>query len=206
VGAALDGKRMGSWGHAASFSLHPLKNLHAFGDGGVVTTSDAQLLARLNQARNHGLANLEQCDFFSYNCRLDELQAAMLRVQLRHLDEWTALRRRLALRYNELLRPYVEVPDEGPGETCVWQTYVIRSDRRDALKQYLNDNGVEALVHYATPIHTQPAAKVLGYKAGDFPRAERHVGRIISLPLFPTMTHAQQDRVAEAIAQFHRNA
>lgn len=206
VGAALDGKRMGNWGHAASFSLHPLKNLHAFGDGGVVTTNDAQLLARFNQARNHGLANREQCDFFSFNCRLDELQAAMLRVQLRQLDTVTEQRRALALRYNELLRPYVEVPDEGPGEYCVWQTYVIRSDRRDVLKKYLNDNGVEALVHYANPIHTQPAAKSLGYQAQDFPVTMRHVGRIISLPLYPIMTHAQQDRVVELVANFHRNA
>lgn len=206
VGAKLDGRRMGSWGHAASFSLHPLKNLHAFGDGGMITTSDSAVLARLNQARNHGLANREQCDFFSYNCRLDEMQAAMLRVQLQHLDTWTEQRRTLALRYNDLLRPYVEVPDEGPGEYCVYQTYVIRADRRDELKKYLNDNGVEALVHYATPIHTQPAARDLGYTAQDFPKTLRHVGRIISLPLYPTLTMAQQDRVVELIANFHRNA
>jgi dTDP-4-amino-4,6-dideoxygalactose transaminase len=206
VGAALDGKRMGSWGHAASFSLHPLKNLHAFGDGGMVTTNDPELLRQLNLARNHGLVNREQCDFFSYNCRLDEMQAAMLRVQLKHLDAWTDQRRQLALRYNDLLRPYVEVPDEGPGEFCVWQTYVIRADRRDELRKYLNDNGVEALVHYATPIHIQPAAHGLGYKAEDFPRAMRYVNRIMSLPLYPTLTRAQQDKVVELIANFHRNA
>lgn len=205
VGAALDGKRMGSWGHAASFSLHPLKNLHAFGDGGMVTTNDTDLLRRLNLSRNHGLVNREQCDFFSYNCRLDEMQAAMLRVQLRHLDVWTEQRRQLALRYNELLRPYVEVPDEGPGEFCVWQTYVIRTDRRDELKKYLNENGVEALVHYATPIHTQPAAHGLGYRAEDFPRTMRHVSRIVSLPLYPTLSRAHQDKVVELIAEFHRN-
>lgn len=206
VGAALDGKRMGSWGHAASFSLHPLKNLHAFGDGGMVTTNDPELLRQLNLSRNHGLVNREQCDFFSYNCRLDEMQAAMLRVQLKHLDAWTEQRRQLALRYNDLLRPYVDVPDEGPGEFCVWQTYVIRADRRDELKKYLNDKGVEALVHYATPIHTQLAAQGLGYKAEDFPRTMRHVNRIMSLPLYPTLTHAQQDKVVELIANFHRNA
>ncbi len=206
VGAALDGKRMGSWGHAASFSLHPLKNLHAFGDGGMVTTNDPELLKQLAQSRNHGLVNREQCDFFSYNCRLDEMQAAMLRVQLRHLDAWTAQRRQLAFRYNTLLRPYVEVPDEAPGEYCVYQTYVIRTERRDELKRYLNENGVEALVHYATPIHTQPAAQSLGYRPEDFPRTMHHVGRIISLPLYPTLTHAQQDRVVELISEFHRNA
>lgn len=204
VGASLNGRRVGSWGHAACFSLHPLKNLHAFGDGGMVTSQDPDLLARLVQSRNHGLANREQCDFWSFNCRLDEIQAAMLRVQLRHLDGWTEARRRLALRYNELLRPYVEVPDEGPGEHCVFQTYVVKADRRDELKRFLNENGVEALVHYATPIHLQPAAKDLGYTAADFPRTMRHVGRILSLPLYPTLTHAQQDRLVELVSTFYK--
>ncbi len=204
VGASLDGKRVGSWGHAACFSLHPLKNLHAFGDGGIVTSQDPELLARLAKSRNHGLASREQCDFWSFNCRLDEMQAAMLRVQLRHLDAWTEARRNLALRYNDLLRPFVEVPDEGPGERCVYQTYVIKADRRDELKQYLNESGVEALIHYATPIHLQPAAQDLGYNASDFPVTMRHVGRILSLPLYPTLTHAQQDRVVELISSFCR--
>ncbi len=202
VGASLHGKRVGSWGHAACFSLHPLKNLHAFGDGGMVTSQDPELLAKLVKSRNHGLANREQCDFWSFNCRLDEVQAAMLRVQLRHLDAWTAARRSLALRYNDLLRPYVEVPDEGPGEHCVFQTYVIKSSKRDDLKRYLNEHGVEALIHYATPIHLQPAAKDLGYSAADFPNTMEHVGKIMSLPLYPTLTHAQQDRVVELISSF----
>ena len=204
VGASLNGKRVGSFGHAACFSLHPLKNLHAFGDGGMVTSNDPELLAQLAKSRNHGLASREQCDFWSFNCRLDEVQAAMLRVQLRHLDAWTEARRTLALRYNELLRPYVAVPDEGPGEHCVFQTYVVKSERRDALKQYLNEHGVEALIHYATPIHLQPAAKGLGYTASDFPRTMHHVDRILSLPLYPTLTHAQQDRVVELIAAFSK--
>lgn len=204
VGASLNGKRVGSWGQAACFSLHPLKNLHAFGDGGMVTSQDPELLARLAKSRNHGLANREQCDFWSFNCRLDEIQAAMLRVQLRHLDAWTEARRRLALRYNELLRPYVEVPDEAPGERCVFQTYVVKAERRDELKQHLNEHGVEALIHYATPIHLQPAAKGLGYTASDFPRTMRHVGRILSLPLYPTLTHAQQDRVAGLVSEFYK--
>jgi len=204
VGASLDGRRVGSWGDAACFSLHPLKNLHAFGDGGMVTAQDPDLVARLAKSRNHGLANREQCDFWSFNSRLDELQAAMLRVQLRHLDAWTATRRNLALRYNELLRPYVTVPDEGPGEHCVFQTYVARAERRDELKQYLNERGVEALIHYATPIHLQPAARDLGYTASDFPKTMRHVAEILSLPLYPTLTHTQQDQVVELVSSFYR--
>jgi dTDP-4-amino-4,6-dideoxygalactose transaminase len=156
----------------------------------------------LRKSRNHGLADREQCDFWSFNCRLDEMQAAMLRVQLQRLDDWTETRRSLALRYNDLLRLYVEVPDEGPGEHCVYQTYVIKAQRRDELKVFLNENGVEALIHYATPIHLQPAAADLGYTASDFPVTMGHVGKIISLPLYPMLTHAQQDRIAELISSF----
>jgi dTDP-4-amino-4,6-dideoxygalactose transaminase len=203
VGAALNGKRIGSWGDAAAFSLHPLKNLHAYGDGGMMTTNSEELLEYMRQARNHGLANREQCDFWSFNCRLDEVQAAILRIQLRHLDRWTAERRRLAFRYNEMLRPYVEVPDEGPGELCAYQTYVIKTPRRDELQRYLVERGVEALVHYATPIHTQPAARGLGYGPQDFPVTMQHVGRILSLPLYPGLSEAQQDQVAQIIQEFH---
>ena len=204
VGASLNGKRVGSMGYAACFSLHPRKNLHAFGDGGMVTSQNPELMTHLAKSRNHGLVNREQCDFWSFNCRLDEMQAAMLRVQLRHLDVLTAKRRSLAFRYNELLRPYVGVPDEGPGEHCVYQTYVVKAEKRDALKLYLNEHGVEALIHYATPIHLQPAAKELGYSASDFPKTMLHVSKILSLPLYPALTHAQQDIVVELVAAFYQ--
>ena len=203
VGALLNGKRVGSLGNAASFSLHPLKNLHAYGDGGMMTTSDPSIVEYLRKARNHGLANRDQCDFWSFNCRLDEVQAALLRVQMKRLDAWTQERRRLAFRYNDALRPYVEVPNEGPGEFCVYQTYVIRAERRDELQRYLQSNGVEALVHYATPIHMQPAARELGYSAKDFPVTMEHVRRILSLPLYPGLTGTQQERVIELIARFY---
>jgi dTDP-4-amino-4,6-dideoxygalactose transaminase len=163
VGANRDGTRVGAWGDAATFSLHPLKNLHAYGDAGMVTTNRAEIADRLRLSRNHGLRGRDACEFWSYNCRLDEIHAAMLRIQLRHLDEWTEARRARAFRYNDGLRRWVTVPDEVPGEYCVYQTYMIQADDRDALKQYLNDNGVEALIHYPTPIHAQPAAASLGY-------------------------------------------
>jgi dTDP-4-amino-4,6-dideoxygalactose transaminase len=203
VGAKLNGKRVGSWGDAACFSLHPLKNLKAIGDGGMITTKHTDLYNKLKLARNHGLVNREQCDFWSYNSRLDELQAALLRIQLRQMEESTDARRKLALRYNQLLKPYVATPDEGPGELCVYQTYVVLAERRDALQKYLISNGVQALVHYAVPIHLQPAAKYLGYKASDFPRTMHHVDRILSLPLYPSMTHQQQDKVVEVIHNFY---
>jgi dTDP-4-amino-4,6-dideoxygalactose transaminase len=203
VGASLNGRRVGSWGNAAGFSLHPLKNLFVYGDGGIITTSDETLRDRLLQARNHGLRNREQCDFWSENSRLDELQAALLLVHMKALGDWTSRRRALALRYNGLLSSVVEVPLEGPGEQSVYQTYVIQADRRDELQQFLQANGVEALIHYRTPIHLQPAAASLGYTESDFPVASRACRRILSLPLFPDMTHAQQDLVAGLIRKFY---
>ena len=204
VGARLNEQRVGSWGHAACFSLHPLKNLHAFGDGGMMTTNDQSLFERVTTARNHGLRNRDQCDFWSFNCRLDEVQAAMLRVQLKHLDRCTEERRRLSFRYNDLLRPYVDVPDESPGEYHVYQTYMVQAERRDELQRYLNENGVHALVHYPTPLHLQPTAKSLGYSSEDFPVTMRAASRILSLPLYPGLSHAQQDRVVELVESFYK--
>ncbi|MBI4356163.1 MAG: DegT/DnrJ/EryC1/StrS family aminotransferase [Candidatus Omnitrophica bacterium] len=204
VGAKLHDRRAGSWGDAACFSLHPLKNLHAFGDGGVVTTNDEPLYRWLLQARNHGLKNRDECAFWSVNSRLDEIQAAMLRVQLRHLDQWTAERRRLAARYAVLLKPHVEVPEERPGEHHVFQTYMIQADRRDALLRHLNDHDIEARVHYPVPLHRQPVTRDLGYGTDALPIATRAAGRILSLPLYPGLTEAQQQRVAQLIAEFYR--
>lgn len=204
VGARLQGQTVGTWGRAACFSLHPVKNLHAFGDGGLVTTGDRDLLGRLHLLRNHGLRNREQCDFWGFNSRLDEVQAALLRVQLRHLDRWTDERRRLAARYNRLLAPFVEVPREGPNEFHVYQTYVVQAERRDALRRFLTEHGVEALIHYPTPIHLQPAGRSLGYGPGDLPEATRAAGHILSLPLYPGLSETQQDRVVGLIEEFYR--
>ncbi len=204
VGAAFQGRRVGGWGDAACFSLHPLKNLHAVGDGGIVTTSNPSLHEWLLKARNHGLRTRDECEFWSVNSRLDEVQAALLRVQLRYLDQWTAQRRRLAFRYHESLRPYVQVPEEGLGEYCVYQTYMVQADHRDALLAWLRERGIEAVVHYPTPLHLQPAARGLGYSVKDFPMAMRAAGRIMSLPLYPGLTDAQQDRVVESIVIFYR--
>lgn len=204
IGAAFQGRRVGSWGDAACFSLHPLKNLHAIGDGGMVTTNNVSLRDWLVKARNHGLRTRDECEFWSVNSRLDEVQAALLRLQLRYLDQWTAERRRLAVRYHERLRPYVQVPEEGPGEYCVYQTYMVQADQRDRLLAWLREQGVEAVVHYPTPLHLQPAARGLGYSSNDFPRAMRAASRIMSLPLYPGLTEAQQDRVVELIAAFYQ--
>jgi dTDP-4-amino-4,6-dideoxygalactose transaminase len=203
VGAELDGQRVGSLGDAASFSLHPLKNLHAFGDGGITTANDINLIKNLNIRKNHGLSNRDRCEFWSFNSRLDELQASLLRIQLAELPRWTEERRQLALRYHKLLKPFVQVPEEGKGEYHVYQTYVIQAERRDELLAYLRENEVEALVHYPTPIHMQPAARDLHYKPEDFPVTLALSKKIMSLPLYPGLTHEQQDYVASLIGKFY---
>jgi dTDP-4-amino-4,6-dideoxygalactose transaminase len=174
-----------------------LKNLYAYGDGGMVTTNDERLARKLVQARSHGLADRERCDFFSYNCRLDELQAALLRVQLPRLDDRTEARRRIAYRYNELLAPFGEVSKEGLDEYCVYQTYVFKCEQRDAIQRHLRDNGVEAIVHYRTLIHEQPAARELAKQV--LPKARTYADRILSLPIYPGLAKEQQDRVVSLI-------
>ena len=203
VGAKLDGKRVGNWGEAACFSLHPLKNLHAFGDGGAVCTDDTALYEQLLQARNHGLRNRQDCDFWSSNSRLDEIQAAMLSVQLKHLDRQTKQRRELAFRYHKELKGVVGVPEEAKNEFHVYQTYMVHAERRDELKDYLGQNGVQVSVHYPTPIILQSAAKKLGYHSADFPVTMGIVSKILSLPLFPGMTRRQQDAVIGLIREFY---
>lgn len=203
VGSSFRGQKVGSWGTAASFSLHPLKSLHAFGDAGILTARDERIIQDVALRKNHGLVDRGTCAEWSFNCRLDEVQAALLRVQLRNVGAKIAERRRLAHRYHELLRDYVVVPEEREGEIHTYQTYLIQAGDRDALQAHLRANGVEAIVHYATPLHLQPAAADLGYGPGSFPVTERLSDSILSLPLFPGMTAEQQDRVVTEIASFY---
>ena len=202
IGAKIGFQKVGTFGKIACFSLNPLKNLHAFGDGGIITTDDEVLYRQLLLGRNHGLVNREQCDFFSHNAKLDEIQAAMLNVQLPLLDGWTEARRKAAFVYNQLLAPYVEVPTEGVNEYCVYQTYVLKVDQRDALQLHLRDNGVEALSHYSSTIDQQKAAAQFTLSHVDLSVAHEHVKRILSLPLYPGITFAQQQWVARLIADF----
>lgn len=203
VGSSFRGQKVGSWGTAASFSLHPLKSLHAFGDAGIVTARDERIISDVALRKNHGLVDRGTCAEWSFNCRLDEVQAALLRVQLRNVDAKIAERRRLAHRYHELLRDYVVVPEEREGEVHTYQTYLIQAGERDALQAHLRAGGIEAIVHYMTPLHLQPAAVNLGYGPGSFPVTERLSNSILSLPLFPGMTVEQQDRVAAEIGAFY---
>ena len=202
VGSSFRGQRVGSWGDAASFSLHPLKSLHAFGDAGIVTSKSQDLVSQVSQRKNHGLVDRSTCAAWSFNCRLDEVQAALLRVQLKNLDTKIEDIRRLAHRYHDLLAPFVTVPREADSEFHTYQTYLIQTDQRDRLQEYLRANGIEAICHYPVPLHLQPAAAELSYTKGSFPVAEELSNRILSLPLFPGMSEDQQDLVVESIADF----
>lgn len=202
-GAKLNEKPVGSLGDIAGFSLHPLKNLHAFGDGGLVTTSNSKFYDQILKIRNLGLKDRNTCEFFAGNGRLDEIQAAMLRINLANLDEWTEERRKIAFRFNEELKDLVSVPVEGPGEHCVYQTYVLQADKRDELLDYLQKNGVDAKIHYPFQIHNQPAAAHLGYKDADFPVASKIKQKIISLPLYPGLTEEQQEHIIKSIRTFY---
>lgn len=203
VGAKYKGKRVGGIADIASFSLHPLKNLYAFGDAGMITLKDKGLDETLRKARVHGLRTRTDCDFWSFNSRLDEIQAAMLLVAIKKLPEWIEERRRLARIYNQELGGLVRVPLENADEYCVHQTYVIRSQNRDKLHDFLIANGVEVKIHYPVPIHMQKAAADLGYSAGDFPETMRAVSEILSLPLYPGMTSTQQSYVIQKIREFY---
>lgn len=206
VTAEYKGKRVGSLGTTGCFSLHPLKNLAASGDGGVITTNDDKVYQYLLIARNHGLKNRDECQFWSYNSRLDNLQAALLNVKLKVLDKWTTRRREIAARYYEALKGLdMTVPKDKPSEKAVYHTFIIQTNFRNKLKEYLMLNGVDTKIHYPIPIHLQEAAKYLGYKKGDFPVTEKQAEAILSLPVYPELTNEQVDYVTASIIEFNKN-
>ena len=205
VGAEYKGKRVGSFGITGCFSLHPLKNLAASGDGGVITTNDEKIYNYLIKARNHGLKNRDESEFWSYNSRLDNLQAALLNVKLQHLEKWTERRRKIAMLYYEKLHDLkMIVPHDKPYEKAVYHTFIIQTNKRDKLKEFLADKGIDTKIHYPIPIHLQQAAKYLGYKKGDFPVTEKQADTILSLPVYPELTNEQVNYVADAIIEFYK--
>jgi len=198
------GRRVGSFGAAGCFSLHPLKTLNACGDGGVVTTNDPVLADRLIVLRNLGLRTRDDCVAWSGNSRLDSIQAAILLVKLRYLEQWTRGRRANAAFYQKALAgiPGVATPADRPGEYAVYHTFVIQATRRDELKAFLLSRGIETSIHYPVPIHLSRAAAELRLGPGSFPVTERQAGRVLSLPVFPELTQEQRELVAAAIREF----
>jgi dTDP-4-amino-4,6-dideoxygalactose transaminase len=204
IGATYKGKPVGSFGITGCFSLHPLKNLAACGDGGVITTNDEKVYQYLLLARNHGLKNRDECTFFSYNSRLDNLQAAILNVKLRELDKWTNRRRQIAGIYQQAFKGLdMIVPKDTELEKAVYHTFIIQSPRRDELQKFLADAGIDSKVHYPIAIHQQEAARKLGYKKGDFPVTDRQVETILSLPIFAELTDEQVQYVVQTVKKFH---
>ena len=202
-GATLNGAVVGTLGDAACFSFYPGKNLGAYGDAGALTTSNCVLAEKVSLLRNHGRRSKYLHEIVGYGERLDTLQAAVLQVKLKHLADWTAARRRLAARYSELLADSdVVLPFVAEGADPAWHLYVIRSDERDALLAFLADRGIGAGVHYPVPLHLQPAYANLGYAIGDLPVTEKVANTCLSLPIYPEMTDAQQDRVVAALYAF----
>ncbi len=198
-------KPVGSFGNLGCFSLHPLKNLSACGDGGIITTNNEDLYQKLLKARNHGLRNRDECEFWSYNSRLDNLHAAMLNVKLNKLSEWTARRRKIASYYYDRISGLdMIVPTDKPFEKAVYHTFIIQTGRRDKLKNFLSENEIDTKIHYPIPIHLQDAAKYLGYKKGDFPVTENQAETILSLPVFPELSDDQVEYVADTINKFFK--
>ena len=198
-GARERGRRAGSAGRAAAFSFYPSKNLGAAGDGGMVVTSDADVANRVRLLRNYGQQAKYSHVTPGRNSRLDTLQAAVLAVKLRRLDEWNAARRRHAESYRERLEGRVRVPAVRPGAEHVFHLFVVEVDGRDDVQRRLGERQIHTGIHYPVPVHLQPACAPLGYRAGDFPVTEAAAARILSLPMYPELTEAQIDYVCEAL-------
>ena len=206
-GATYKGRPCGSMGITAAFSFYPGKNLGALGDGGAVTTNNAELAERLRLLRNHGQADKYTHTLIGYCDRLHNLQAALLSVKLARLAGWNEARRAAAERYARILQGIAGVRPIGISDdtTPVFHLYVVRllgrsAAFRDAVRERLVEAGVESGIHYPVPLHLQPAYAHLGYRPGDFPVAERLAAEILSLPMFPEITEEQQDHVASALA------
>jgi dTDP-4-amino-4,6-dideoxygalactose transaminase len=196
---------VGTIGRAAAISFFPSKNLGGLGDGGLVVTDDAALAERVALLRSHGARARHDHVAVGGNFRLDELQAAFLRVKLPHLPAWTERRRALAARYRAALddaRLPLGLPPADPG--CVWNQFVVRvpDGRRDALAAHLAARGIATAVHYPRPLHLQPALADLGHRPGDLPRAERAAAEVLALPLYPELPDDAVARVAEAVRAF----
>jgi dTDP-4-amino-4,6-dideoxygalactose transaminase len=202
-GAEYKGMKAGSIGTLGCFSFYFSKNLGAYGEGGMVTTNDLALAKKVRMLRDHGSEKRYYHDEIGINGRLDEMQAAVLRIKLRRLAGWNEQRRANAALFNQLLAGSgVVTPHEAPGCKAIYHLYVIRTARRDALRDHLNAQGIGTGIHYPVPIHLQKAAAFMGYKEGDFPVTEKAVTEILSLPMYAELTAEQVKTVADEIKKF----
>ncbi|ULA60223.1 MAG: Erythromycin biosynthesis sensory transduction protein EryC1 [Nitrospira sp.] len=199
-GASIGARKVGTWGHLAAFSFYPTKNLGALGDGGAVVTNDPILAARVALFREYGWKERYISEMSGANSRLDELQAAILRVKLRFLGQDNVKRQEVASQYDSMLSgSSLIIPRTHPGYTHVYHQYVIRTPRRDALKQFLARSSVGSLIHYPVPVHLQPAYRDCLLAPGGLPETERISGEILSLPIHPHLTADEVRRVGNVI-------
>jgi dTDP-4-amino-4,6-dideoxygalactose transaminase len=206
-GALLDdGKKAGAGGRVNCFSFYCSKNLGAYGEAGSITTNDDRLAEELRALREHGQSTRYYHPVIGYNARLDEIQAAVLRIKLRKLEQWNARRRTLARMYDERLKGSDVIAPEIPADIRrhVFYTYTIRvpGGRRDDLRKYLGERGIGTQIHYPVPIHLQQSAEFLGYRKGDMPVTERLASEVLSLPMYAELTDEQLERVADAVRSF----
>jgi dTDP-4-amino-4,6-dideoxygalactose transaminase len=208
IGASYQERPVGSLGSMGCFSFFPSKNLGGAGDGGMITTNDAALAARLRLLHVHGASDKYVYELLGMNSRLDALQAAILRVKLPHLDHWAAARQRNAERYRQLFREFrlessVKVPIAPPRFTHVYNQFTIRSSDRDTLREHLRTSGIPSEIYYPIPLHLQKAFAYLGHKAGEFPASEAASREVLSLPIYPELTEEQQRQVVAAMANYY---
>ena len=210
IGARYRERPVGSIGLCGCFSFFPSKNLGGAGDGGMLTTNDKALAAKLKVLRTHGSITKYDYELLGMNSRLDALQAVVLRVKLRHLKKWTEGRQRNAERYAESFKTkgldrIIKLPRTQANCTHIYNQYVVRVAKRDQLKTYLRECGVPSEIYYPIPLHVQRAFAYLGYKGGDLPESEAASQEVLALPVFPEMTAEQQELVVESIASFYSN-
>ena len=201
-GAEYKGRRAGSLGIAGCFSFYPGKNLGACGEGGAVTTDDAELAQKVRMWRDHGSRKKYEHQFAGHNMRMEGIQGGILSVKLKHLDRWNNQRRAAAAEYSRLLDGNaIALPVEMDYGRHVYHLYVIQSDDREALKKQFADAGIESGLHYPIPLHLQEAYRHLGYSVGDFPVAERIKDRILSLPMYPGLQVAAIEHIAAELQE-----
>jgi len=206
-GAKYKGRRMGTFGDAACFSFYPGKNLGAYGDGGMVVTNDDRIAEIVRKMRNHGRSKKYEHEFEGINSRLDNLQAAVLRVKLKYLDQWNKKREKNAEIYDNFLKKIGNVinPKLLKGTKSVYHLYVIKIEEREHLQEKLKNKNIATGIHYPIPLHLQPAYNYLNYKKGDFPVSEKVCNEILSLPMYPELTKDQIDYIINKIKAFYEN-
>lgn len=206
LAGTIEGKPIGSWGEAACFSLHPLKNLNVWSDGGVITTNNTQLAKKIRLFRNHGLISRDEVVLFGTNSRLDTLQAVIGNRLIQEIDFITEKRIQNAQKYDQAfsqLKDWVQIPKRRKGVKHVFHLYIIRVEQRNQLLSFLTQRGIEAKIHYPIPVHLQPAAKYLGYQKGDFPVCESHCDTMITLPCHQHLSTEEVDYVIDSVKEFY---